>query len=908
MVSYRDKVELVYSSKGAIFQGPEIIGGKAWGLAQLTLQGHRVPNWMVIPANSWNLQKEQNGLSVWLEEMISQIDIEKPVKKDVSSLSDLIFKKITETKLHPMLEETIITQFKIHALSEDTFYAVRSSVVGEDSVHASFAGQMNSFLYCRGIDSIMDAIKKCWASAFSDRALLYRVMKQITVQKLEMAVIIQEMIDSDISGVLYTAHPRTGNRKTAVLSSTYGLCAGVVSGECDTDEYVVHLIDKSIQTTIGHKKTMYVFDRLQGSGIKINTIVKEKHNRPSLKESQVLEIVRIGMDIANQMKGPQDIEWTIKRDQVFILQSRPITALPLDENSKQQNIVWDNSNIQESYCGVTTPLTFSFASKAYAIVYEQLMRIMGLSEKVIQEHKPILTNLLGFIKGRIYYNINNWYKALLLLPSFDTNKASMERMMGLQNPVEFIQDNKLSYLQKVKRASRFFLIALKQYWKFMRMAKLVIHFQSHFDSVQSEFNKKKLSLMSIPELIHLTKWLDQKLLYKWHTPILNDFFVMMYNGKIIRFLEKINFPFPEETLNKLIAGEKDIESINPTIILLQMASIIRNDSNLSNLFDNYSDEQLLPEIRMINPTFYLDCQDYILRYGDRIPGELKLESLSLREDPSYIFMFLRNFLNRSDLTKEKITEKKNKLREETEKRTREILQKTRGMRTTGFWRDLKKLRRGVLYRENMRMARTRLFGFYRDIYLEIGDRFSAASILETRRDIFFLTVNEINHLSEGRAVQTNLIAIVSSRKNEYEHYETLELPNQFKTSEMIYYQQDYAPLQMDRSIANGSLYGTGCYPGVVQEKVKVIQSYKGGVQLDGQILCAQRTDPGWTPLFPACSGILVESGSTLSHSAVIARELGIPTIVGIPGLIKQIKTGDRIWMNGETGEVRIGKD
>ncbi|MFN3587457.1 MAG: PEP-utilizing enzyme, partial [Moraxellaceae bacterium] len=207
-------------------------------------------------------------------------------------------------------------------------------------------------------------------------------------------------------------------------------------------------------------------------------------------------------------------------------------------------------------------------------------------------------------------------------------------------------------------------------------------------------------------------------------------------------------------------------------------------------------------------------------------------------------------------------------------------------------------------RENMRLARTRLFGLYRDLFLEIGRQFASDGLLESPRDIFYLSLDELYAWHDGRAVQTQLQPLVAARRAEYAGYEAQDLPHHFWTWGMVYHHNAYAYPHVAPAVSSdGELAGTGCYPGVVEERVRLIFSPADELSLNGQILCTVRTDPGWAPLFPTAGGILVERGSTLSHSAVVARELGIPAIVGIPGLTTALRNGERVRMNGSTGRI-----
>ena len=614
--------------------------------------------------------------------------------------------------------------------------------------------------------------------------------------------------------------------------------------------------------------------------------------------------------IADSYSHPQDIEWAFENDKLYILQTRPITKIAPPVSQTGNTKVFDNSNIQESYCGVTTPLTFSFAQKAYATVYEQTMRAMGVSPVIIKDHEDMLNNMLGLIKGRIYYNINNWYRGLLLLPSFKTNKEDMERMMGLQDPVDFVDDKKLSFWDKVKQTPSLIVNLSRLLFAFMKLDKSIDYFLNNFRLHYKKINRSTLHRKSLSELIELVKYLNENVLQKWETPIINDFYVMMMNGSVHRFLTKLNLENPSLYQNNLLSGESGIESTEPTKYLMRLTEQVRNDQSLLTVFNNTGNEFLLGVLKVKNKNFYQDCLIYIELYGDRSIGELKLETETLRKKPGFMFAVIKNYLNKTDLTLETLLSNEMKLRTETESKIFSLIKQKQGIfKLRKFKKILNKFRQAVKNRENMRLSRTRLFGLYRDIYLSIGKQFSLFDILNDERDIFYLTVDEIYSLYEGTSVQKNIKELVISRKKEFHQYEKEDLPHHFSTNGIVYYQNEYK--YDDDEVGEldlSQLKGTGCYPGVVKGKIKLIFDPNDELDLDGQILCTVRTDPGWAPLFPSCGGILVERGSTLSHSAVVARELGIPAIVGIKNVTKILNSEEEISMNGASGIITRNAD
>ncbi|MBN4077349.1 hypothetical protein JYT19_00390 [Sulfobacillus acidophilus] len=872
----------------------DFIGGKAFGLHQLQKNQSNTPPWFVLTNTSFENHLLQNNIFDTLKKSLLNAN-----KSNLSQVSKNARELILKTKLNNELKSTLVG---ILPKIGNAPFAIRSSMVGEDSKSHSFAGQLESFLHQHTLDDLEESILKCWASAFSARVLKYKLQAKQKLCMPKMGVIVQKMLSSQVSGVLFTANPLSGNQSQCLLSAAWGQGEGIVSGECNTDEFVYHHTNGEISFTIAQKDLQILPAEI--NGLKQFPVSLEKQNIRCLSKEQVSDICSQGISFAKKFNQPLDIEWSIENGQIHFLQARPITKLPKAQNQDGPKIVFDNSNIQESYCGVTTPLTFSFATSAYASVYEQTMRAVYISQRTINEHKKTLENLLGLIHGRIYYNINNWYKGLLLLPSFGKNKEDMEKMMGLQDPVDFIVDNNFSLFQKLKKFPRLFLTFCLAKRKFSHIFYLVKEFTNNFEKSYKEFNRNELKNLTFSQLMQKLEFLRLYFLQKWHTPIVNDFYVMMSMGKLRRVISRSGIKNADETLANLLCGEDGIESTEPTHTLMRLANEIRKNHNLKLLFakDNSIIEK---ELKQESISLWEKIETYVERYGDRCAGELKLETISLREDRSFIYNILKAYIKREHLDPKVLLRQEKKKRKETEDILRESLGTFDSLK---LGKTLYNARLSVKNRENMRLARTRLFGLYRDVYKTIGLKLEQAGMLNNHRDIFYLTVDEIESYHEGRSVNANLKAIAEVRKNEFQNYQKMDLPHHFETIGPVYHGNSYEAKQdLSENVKTDNLKGTGCYPGIVKAPIKVVLDPNENIDLSGKILVTLRTDPGWAPLFPSCSGIIVERGSTLSHSAIVARELGIPAIVGVKNLLKIIKDGQLVQMNGATGNVEIIK-
>lgn len=774
-------------------------------------------------------------------------------------------------------------EFDTDKINQEKFYAVRSSAVGEDNAENSFAGQMESFLYVKPCD-IKARIQDVINSANSERIRFYREQNGLNNNEIKVGVIIQEMVNSEISGVAFSSNPITGVRGEIVISSVFGLGEGLVSGELDSDTYTISKGKTSKQ--IANKTFKIVFDEKQQNGTqKVACEQKE-----TLSEEKINEIVSAVKEITNLYGKPQDIEWAYENNQLYILQARPITTLKNLTDKTQQEVIWDNSNIIESYSGVTTPLTFSFIKDVYTEVYKQFLLIMGVEAELIEENSDIF-QMLGLIQGRVYYNLLNWYRLLRLMPGYEINAGFMESMMGVKQKLTTIPKVKQSNKNKYIRVLNLITSLITNLFKLPEDIK---NFYEHINNTLTPYEQTDLNQYSANELVEIYFELESKLMKKWQAPLVNDFYAMIFYGLLKKQLLKID---ENGTLqNDLLTGETGIISTEPIRWIKEISNKICADENTKQLFLNNDETEI--QKRLKNYPIKDDIENFIQKFGNRCIGELKLETITYKQDNKLLLYIIKSYVKQGiiDLDKEKAHEIK--IRKEAEKTVKERI------KNPFFNFILKNARLRVKNRENLRFERTRLFGLVREIFLAIGNRFAYEDIIKNKRDVFYLTKEEIFNYIRGTSCDINLRQIITERKKQFANYEHEHPSDRFSTYGMVYNANNYTN-EDTTPIFDGDLKGIGCCAGVVKAKVKIVKNVTEATGLEGHIMVAERTDPGWVPLFPISKGILVERGSILSHSAIVAREMGIPAIVGINNLLATIKDDDEVEMDGSSGIIRI---
>jgi pyruvate,water dikinase len=922
------------------------IGGKAENLWRLGQQGFRVPPWFVVTARAFREAVCDAPTGSAVRAALAGQDLRDRASAEAAAARATAI--VAATELPGSLREEVLASYRALFCRPDGSFlhvAVRSSGVGEDAARASFAGQHDTFLFVRGEDSLLDAVRRCWASAFGARALAYRALNGLDPLEAEIAVIVQRMVMGDVSGVLFTANPLDGRRDEIVINATWGLGEGIVSGALDTDSFIVPKGAGSAaraRMKIVEKPKKIAFDEKRGEGTCEADVPEEDRTRPCLTREEVKELVSLGERVEAYYGRPQDIEFAFSGGALYLLQARPITTLPpepapgaacdgegfapwpdiaeaLERLASGRDTIWDNSNITESYSGVTSPLTFSFASQAYYYVYLQFCEVIGVPPEEIRASDQVFRNMLGLLRGRVYYNLRNWYKLLTFLPGYRYNAQFMGQMMGLRQAADAGEEKPLGFFRKqFVELPRTLFRGAKLAWRIWRLDAWVAHFQKVFRETYARYRELDFASMPLQKIVDTYHELEARLLWNWKAPIINDFAAMVFYGTLRKLVAR--WVDPEGKLsvqNDLLCGEGGIESTEPTREMIRLALRARASSEVAEILRETPDERCLEaleaaakrEARPAITSFLEAIYEFLDRYGDRCMNELKLEEKNLEDDPKFVFAVVKNYLRQKDLSLEAMEAREREVRSKAEAKVAEALA-GRPIRRWIFRKVLANARKAVKNRENMRFARTRVFGLLRRLFRGYGEQLRAAGVLDDAQDVFYLELGEIHGLVKGTATCWDARGLAAVRRAQVERWRREPIDDRFATRGAAAFGQTYrgeappAPEGEDPSV----LRGVSCCPGKVAGKARVILSPEDDMRLEKEILVAERTDPGWVPLYPSASGLLIERGSALSHSAIVARELGLPTIVGIRDLTKRVKDGDMVEMDAGAGIARVLRD
>jgi pyruvate,water dikinase len=866
-------------------------GGKAKALARAERAGLPVPPWFVLSATAFedSLTPEQRAALA-------------------GTLDPAVLARVLDgVSLAPAIVAAIAAAVgRLSPAGE--LVAVRSSASDEDGTEHSFAGQLESFLNVAPPD-VPERVRGVWQSGFSDRILAYRREHGLSPLPRPPAVLVQRMIAPRAAGVAFGADPVSGRRGVVVVSAVPGLGSAVVSGEAEADTWHVDRSGTIVDRHIAIKHRMHVADPAAPGGVRTADVPAAFAEQPALSDADVRNVAALARAAGRSFGRPQDIEWAIA-DRLVLLQSRPITSLRTLADPDGRLTIWDNSNIVESYSGVTTPLTFSFAREIYEYVYRQFCRMMAVPERVIAAEDETFQNMLGLIRGRLFYNLLSWYRVLALLPGYHVNRRFMEQMMGVKEglPEELAAD-----IAKGTSRGR----ALDAVYLARTLAGLVVNHLTLNRRIDAFYARLERALVPpvppledrrIDELVAHYRELRGQLLLQWDAPLVNDFFAMIFYGLLRNLVVRWCGASAGTLQNDLISGEGGMVSAEPAVRMQRLARLASPHADLVERLTRGTTDEIRAALAG-HHDFIVQYEEYLAKFGDRTVNELKLESATLHDDPLPLFRAVGSLAQQyaAGTAEPAATGESpaDRLRSESKRRVRDALA-AHPLRRTVFGWVLRHAQRRVRDRENLRLERTRLFGRVRRIFLEIGRRLHAVEQLDEPRDIFCLDVDEVLAFADGRTTTTDLRALAALRKREFTAYAEGPPPDdRFETRGAVHLGNSFRHAATAvTSLSGDERSGLGCCPGIVRGPVRIVTDPTTANLDQRAILVAEHTDPGWIMVFPSARGVLVERGSLLSHAAIVARELGIPAVVSLPGLTRWLKDDDWVEMDGSTGIVR----
>ncbi len=772
--------------------------------------------------------------------------------------------------------------------------AVRSSGTAEDLPDHSFAGQYDTYLGIANLKDCFEAIKKCWASLWTRRAYEYREKNDFDHLTINMAVIVQSLIAADNSGVIFTADPITGRRGSIVIEACFGLGEALVSGKVTPDRFVVNKRNlKILSETISEKKIEHVL--VQGGFVKEKTIPEERSTISCLDKKQVKRLAKLARKVETEFDKPQDIEWAISKNKIYLLQSRPITALP-PEKSWEDRQIWCAYPAKEVMPDVVTPATLSLIESFVEGFMYPLFDTLCMDYR---EH-PVY----GMVSGRIYFNANIWgtifrdlpgTKDLDLMEGTGDHKGFQQTIERLRNAEEEdLPDLKFSRLKFFLKLPLLLIGAFRNTpEKGRRILKKAGAYYEKWSRLDSESlsNEKIVTycqeiLTDINELIANAPYLISVIIA---IPIL-DIVCAKW------------FPDGNKIGGKLLAGVGGMVDAVAGLDIWRLAITANSKTEVKNLIMSnnnwFTIECKLSEIEL-GREFLDEWKQFMLQHGHHCRGELELYNKRWYETPDYILQFVRsNITQIGKIDPVRKFEEATKQRKQLEQQCRKQLKNP--IKRLIFNHLLTRVQNGSVFRENIKSEIIRLFTVMRKLLNELAKRLKEKGAIKNTDDIFFLKLEETAPVVYSKA-EFDIHSVITARRAEYKKNCSVTPPD------VVFGKFDpdnYTPDSIDEDAE--ILNGVGVSPGRATGKAGVILRADTEEQLlAGEILVAPFTDPGWTPYFVPATAIVMDEGGVISHGSIVAREYGIPAVVNVGSGTKIIKTGQTIQVDGNSGIVKI---
>ena len=864
------------------------VGGKGANLGELTRAGLPVPDGFCLTTKAFRRFLD----AVDAAGLVADLARAGPADADARRQLAAMLRARIESGAFPVdIEEGLVSAWQ--RILDSAPCAVRSSATLEDLATASCAGQHETVLHVRERDSLLRAVRQCWASLFSDRALAYRARNRLDDDRVQMAVIVQRMVAAETAGVLFTLNPLSARTDEILIEASYGLGEAVVSGRVTPDRLIVRKEPLRVtERTLSNKTIEITLD--ERGGVREEPVATERAALAALPDEAAERLARLGLAAEQLFGAPQDLEWAVVGGAVFVLQSRPVTgsAVPPAADDRQ---VWTNMNVGEILPDVVSPLTWSVLQRTVMRMFQQILATIGLD----LGQSP----LLGLVGGRVYFNLNTTIAMVRAVPfggriedvtsSLGGLHADLERTGGLAAIEANLPPIALSWMTMLRRLPLALRTWLRRHSTFERRL-------AQFAARLAQLNGRNLGALGEASLI---AEFDVCVGDLW-----NDFEPLAGHALVgvthVNTLEAVCarwFPGEPSVANQLLTGMGGMSSAEAGLDLWRLAVAARQQAEVERVLLAGGDFDAT-RTRLASTeegcAFLARWDAFMTHHGHHARGEIELMNPRWSEEPDFVLEQVRSYLSDTD-GKDPLALHAAQVRMRIQ-RTGVLRQRLRNpAKRVVFDVLVRRAQRGILYRENAKSEWVRLTAHERQVALEVGRRLATRGALERPDDVFFLGLDEL-HLSGAGVHSPDLRRLVVARRKEMERNLSIRPPavvvGRFDPDSAISQPLD----QTDR------LTGLGVSPGVATGSARVIlRSDAAARVLPGEILVAPFTDPGWTPYFQLAAGLVTDLGGMLSHGSIIAREYGLPAVANCARATDIIRTGDRVQVDGTRGEVRI---
>jgi rifampicin phosphotransferase len=853
-----------------------VVGGKGANLGELCrIKGIAVPAGFCVTTEAFKKITENNQDINRLLDELAHLKVEE--RGPIGEISAKIRLSIENIPIPGDIAEEI--ENFVRKSGDKEAFAVRSSATAEDLPTASFAGQQDTYLNIIGTEAILKHISKCWASLFTRRAVIYRLQNGFDHRKVHLSVVVQKMVFPQAAGILFTADPVTSNRKLLSIDASFGLGEAMVSGLVNTDIYKVckgKIVEKKIST-----KSLAIYALIDG-GTKEQEIEQEKQNKQALTDEQIIELERTGRRIEEYFGCPQDIEWCLADNTFYFVQSRPITTLfPIPEADDPENRIYVSVGHQQMMTDPIRPLGLSFfllmtpapmrkaGGRLFVDITDRLASPAGrkMMIDVLGKSDPLIKDALTTIVER-----ENFIK---LSPVDKEEPGPCKSNKGLPA---------LDYQILIEYDPAIVPDLINRRQQSMDELKLNIRAKSGLDLIDFILEDIRKLKSSISDPQSFAVFMTAMNASSW------------INEKMKEWLGEKN---AADTLSQSVPNNITSEM---GLALLDVADVIRPYPDVIEYLKQAKDDTFLDELvkldggKVTREAVYA----FLDKYGMRCTGEIDITRTRWSEKPATLIPMLLN--NIKSFEPDAGNRKFKQGRQEALEKEQELLSRLEQLpdgkeKAKETKRMIGLIRNFMGYREYPKYDIVSHYFVYKQALLREAEQLVQANVIHEKEDIYYLSLEELREVLSRNKLDHQ---IIDKRKEEYRLYEKMT-PPRISTSDGEIITGKYKR----ENLPAGAIAGLPVSSGMIEGRARVILDMDQANLEDGDILVTAFTDPGWTPLFVSIKGLVTEVGGLMTHGAVIAREYGLPAVVGVENATRLIKDGQRIRVNGTDGYVEI---
>ncbi|MFD2597454.1 PEP/pyruvate-binding domain-containing protein [Sphingobacterium corticis] len=845
----------------------EAIGSKAKGLFMARAFDLNVPRWAVLPED-------------YLAEVFKTLS-------SISHKQDLL-RAIDSYVFPPAVEAELAMLFPNH--SNLAVLASPSIEIG----HEAFLNERFDNFLCVPQSQVLSYVKQVWRSLFSDEVLQYRSAHRLA-PSLGIAVIIQEVVEADASGKAFGLHPKSGNRKQKWISATFG-----VSGEAndlEQDRYIVS--SGGIDRQIARKREKQIWN-VEGAGNLYRTDVARIHQHDQAVSDEHIFTLSTTLD-RFRAKYQQffQLEFVVSNNELFLTNAVPILGVAelIDKSGVARE--WDSRRFKAEFSGVITPLTFSCLRTFEKADAKYLVKFLGASDTIVERNKSIFSNILGLMNGRIYENIHAKQAMEMMLPSHKIDIRLMNLESPAKAPVELVAELPLTRNQAWWSVCKLMVKFYRQHSDLDRQA---TEFSGHINKVVARFNNKDWQDKDLVELMQLYRKVERTMI--WKVPQKVDF----YFETLLRWLKQYVAPFSENPLvsaEALLLDTTRLVTMYPIRRRLEIAEKVQRSELLKTLFQKEDIKQIWYFIQHDHRDETMKIKHIIEDYLSEVDQNCVANRLiDLREkggDPLQLITSLKQDLEDNVFDFAHAHEVELQIRNSAEEVMKKAFRRN-PIKQKWFNKIVLRTRKLFEMRETFAYDHLRLWGILRQLFHVFATRFSEEGLLEFKEDIHYLTKEEIFDFIQGHSIHTDLQSLVAVRKEEYDRFEQLPIPNErINTFGIPYHSNDFFPANEETIPADKTYRGEIACSGKAKGVIKIWDSDSLEEIREGDIIVLPSADLRFENKLKKASGLLIQNGSIWQPLCTLARQNDLPCLISAN--FSHLNDGDLVEVDGYVGEV-----